>query len=157
MQNQNQDLHIDLEKIVDQTFFWFGKGFYWLIVFLTPIHGMLFVLLLLLLSDYFTGVAASKRRGEIYSSRKARRTVVKGLQYGNFLLLGFLADIGFINDFVISAGRKEEWIFSIILMAVIARIELKSISENYQTLTGKDVWGGLTFYTNKITEFFKRK
>ena len=98
---------------------------------LAPIHTVLFVVGLLILIDTITGVWAAYKEGQKITSAKLRRLVSKIVIY---------------NIAVISAFLLENWLLegllpvSKIVAGAVGSVEMKSILENGNRITGLDLF-----------------
>jgi hypothetical protein len=73
---------------------------------------------------------AARKREETINSKKMRNSVTKGIGYMVAILVAYLMQKAFIKDFEVMK----------IVAALIAFIELKSIDENLESLTGKSLF-----------------
>ena len=100
------------------------------LTFIAPAANLIIVIGLLVFSDFVTGVLAARKREEIINSKKMRNSVTKGIGYMVAILVAFMMQKVFIKDFEVMK----------IVAALIAFIELKSIDENLESLTGKSLF-----------------
>lgn len=99
----------------------------YILVYFSPVFPVLFGLGFLVLTDFVTGMLASRKRGEVISSRKMRPTITKGIGYMAAILVAHTFEKSFMPD--LNALK--------IVSGLIALIELKSLDENLKDLTGK--------------------
>ncbi len=97
---------------------------------LAPAANLMFAIGFLVVSDFVTGVLAARKREEAINSKKMRNSVTKGIGYMVAILVAYLMQKAFIKDFEVMK----------IVAALIAFIELKSIDENLESLTGKSLF-----------------
>ncbi len=97
---------------------------------LAPAANLMFAIGFLVVSDFVTGVLAARKREETINSKKMRNSVTKGIGYMVAILVAYLMQKAFIKDFEVMK----------IVAALIAFIELKSIDENLESLTGKSLF-----------------
>jgi phage-related holin len=97
---------------------------------LAPAANLMFAIGFLVVSDFITGVLAARKREETINSKKMRNSVTKGIGYMVAILVAYLMQKAFIKDFEVMK----------IVAALIAFIELKSIDENLESLTGKSLF-----------------
>jgi phage-related holin len=97
---------------------------------LAPAANLMFAIGFLVVSDFITGVLAARKREEPINSKKMRNSVTKGIGYMVAILVAYLMQKAFIKDFEVMK----------IVAALIAFIELKSIDENLESLTGKSLF-----------------
>lgn len=83
--------------------------------------------------DLFTGAIAAKKRGEKFQSNKLKNTVYKFIAYGMAILIAHVIGKQFMPDLPTLK----------IMSGFIAYIELKSINENIETVTGINIFGSL--------------
>ena len=111
---------------------------------IAPIKGMLIAALALCGADLVTGLLAARKRGEPIVSGKLRRTVVKMLVYEGAILGAYVAQHFLIGDEL----PVVNW-----CAGVVGLVELKSLLENLNTLSGQDllkaVLDKLTLATDK--------
>lgn len=108
---------------------------------LLPIFPMMMTILFLLVADLITGVWASKRRREPITSHRLSMSITKALLY---------------NIVIISSFLVEKYVMGVIpwtriVSGFIAVVELHSIMENVNSLTGVNVWRAIKGF------FMKRK
>lgn len=96
---------------------------------------------LTVLSDFVCGVMRSKRNGIPISSKAFRRSVTKLIEY--FCMLAVISIVGVLVQYSISAyglvNIPKIPILSIFITVAICLIEFKSILENLQDSTKKNV------------------
>lgn len=118
-------------------FHWLQTTAVIIVAFFAPIHQLLGLTLVLVVSDMVLGVYAAVKRGETISSKKLRRTLSKILGYEVGIILGFIIESKF--GFGIPLVK--------IVASVIGLTETKSIAENLSTITGADF---LKIITDKL-------
>lgn len=102
----------------------------YIIVYFSPVFPVLFGLGFIVLTDFVTGMLASRKRGEVISSRKMRPTITKGIGYMAAILVAHTFEKSFMPD--LNCLK--------IVSGLIALIELKSLDENIKDLTGKSLF-----------------
>jgi hypothetical protein len=116
------------------------------IAYFSPIAGIIGALLLLLASDFVTGIWAAKKRGEKITSYTMRtKTVQKLLCYLLAIILSFVVQ----KEIFVYEWAKLVWLTSTLL----ALAELKSILENMGYITGNKVFNNIF---NAINSLFKK-
>jgi sugar phosphate permease len=110
---------------------WLGKLALVIITILSPIYGVLISVGFLVLADMVTGVWAAIKRGEKFSSAKLRNTVSKFLIYNIAVISGFLVETYLMENLVPVTK---------IIAGVIGIVELKSVLENGNAITGTDLF-----------------
>jgi len=98
----------------------------WVASFLMPIQPFLILVVALLFSDLFTGVAAARKRKEKVSSKGLRRTVEKMLIYFVAILCSEGMKLVFLGSIP----------FTYFVALAIAAAEFKSVLENVEVVTG---------------------
>ncbi len=102
----------------------------YLLAFVLPLAPVLGAVAVLVVIDYFTGVAAAKKRGEAFISRRSRDSVYKFGGYVGVLVSATVLDAQYGIGFTAAAAM------------FINISEFLSILENAQTITGANfrVW-----------------
>ncbi len=95
------------------------------------------------LLDAITGVKASLKRGEVFSSKRLKDTVTKTLVYQLALLIAYGIDLVFEIGIILK-----------VLGAFIVYTELKSIDENWFTISGNRLFKNVI---NKIPNMNKEQ
>lgn len=98
---------------------------------LAPIHAVIVSVGVLVVTDLITGVWAAIKRKEPISSAALRRTVSKMVIYQIAVISGFLVQQYLISDLVPVVK---------IVAGVIGLVELKSILENADKITGVSIF-----------------
>lgn len=116
----------------------------WVTSFMMPVaHFMVFVVVLVI-CDFGTGVAAAKKRRERLRSRGFMRSVLKIVFYFIAILLSHGMDVVYLHDANISFS------FTYVVAGFISLTEFKSNLENISVLTGTDVWSHVMSRIPKI-------
>jgi len=101
-----------------------------LISYFTPAFPLMLAIGFFVVADFITGVMAAKKRGEQILSKKMRPSVTKGIGY----MVAILVALVFQNNFVPGFEVMK------IVAGLIAFIEVKSLDENFRTITGKSLF-----------------
>jgi hypothetical protein len=109
--------------------------------FFEPIGMLVLWALIFILADMITGIYAAFCNGELITSHKMQRTVVKFLMYSSAIILLEGLDVYIINFMDMALAR--------IGATLICSIELYSIFENCYKATGNVVFKVLTQFTSK--------
>lgn len=96
-----------------------------------PIKMMAITTIVLITCDFIFGVWAAKKRGEPITSAAFRRTATKFATYLTPLYVGFLVQTQMIGNLIPISN---------LVAGIIGLIELKSILENINEITGKDLF-----------------
>lgn len=97
---------------------------------LAPIQSMLLTVLILIVVDLVTGVMVAHKRSEPITSAGFRRSLSKLFVYELALILGFITQKYLLSD-AISVTKM--------VSGMIGMIELKSVYENLNGLSGQDL------------------
>jgi len=112
-----------------------------LISFFKPIGVTILWMLIFVIADMITGIYAAYCNGELITSHKMQRTVIKIIMYcGAIILLEGMDNylITFTELFLAQIGAT-----------IICGIELYSVFENCYKATGNPVFKALTQFTSK--------
>jgi uncharacterized membrane protein len=110
---------------------WFSKVALVVFAALAPIHAVIVSVGVLVMGDLVTGVWAAYKRGEEIKSSGLRRTLSKLVVYNIAIISGFMVQQYMIEDLVPIVK---------IIAGVIGLVELKSILENANKITGVDLF-----------------
>ena len=102
-----------------------------IIAFTTPIHGLLFGVGFLIFTDLFTGMYRAYKKGEKITSSELKRTVSKMALYNLAIISGFVIEYLGVGTLVP---------VSKIVASVVGLVEFKSILENFEAITGLNLW-----------------
>jgi phage-related holin len=102
-----------------------------LIAFLTPIHDLLLMTVVLVGVDLFTGIAASLKAGRRLTSSRLGRSVAKVATYLIAISVCFILELIFLPG--IPAVKM--------IASLIGLTEATSIFENLNTLSGQNLLG----------------
>lgn len=110
-----------------------------LIVFLAPIHPVMYTTVFIVMADLVVGIWAAIKRGETISSRKMSKSVSKVLLY----------NLALITSFVVEKYMLPELPLVRLASGFIAAVEVESFFENINTITGVNLW-------DAVKAWFKR-
>lgn len=110
---------------------------------LTPIKFNIIAIGTLVFIDLVFSIMASLKKKEIFSSSRLKDSVVKLLVYNLLLIAGFVSE-SYISD----------WIpFTKIILSFISIVEITSLGESFQIITGKKLLPFIKKYINdKLNE-----
>lgn len=108
---------------------WINASILSIFAIFAPIKATLLTTAVLIGVDLITGVLAARKRGEKITSAGLRRTLSKVLTYEAALCLGFITET-YLSDVLP---------FVKLVSAVISLVELKSVYENLNTISGQDL------------------
>lgn len=97
---------------------------------LLPVQNALLAVSFLLIADAITGIIASMKEGEKFSSRKLKHTVVKTFLYQLTILMSSMAEQHLFHNSFPMAN---------VTLSVIGMVEITSLVENLSRYTGNDV------------------
>lgn len=109
--------------------------------FLEPIGVLILWSLIFIIADMATGIYAAFCKGDLITSHKMQRTIVKFIMYSSSIMLLEGLDVYLITFADLNLAR--------IGATIICGIELYSIFENCYKATGNVVFKVLTQFTSK--------
>lgn len=112
--------------------------------FLEPIGVLIIWTLIFILSDMATGIYAAFCKGDLITSHKMQRTIVKFIMYSSSIMLLEGLDVYLITFADLNLAR--------IGATIICGIELYSIFENCYKATGNIVFKALTQFVRTKTK-----
>lgn len=113
--------------------------------FFLPLYSLMFGMFVMVNADMVTGMLAARQRGEVLSSAKMKRTVIKMIVYACAIILFHVLDATILSakDLYLAQGAT----------GIIAGVELFSVLENMYSITGNQVFYLLTQWAKKkVTE-----
>lgn len=102
----------------------------WGIIYFYPSFQFLMLISFFVGADTITGILASIKRGESFSSKRFRDAISKYVVYGLAVLIAHVINKQFLPDFPCLK----------IISGLIAYSELMSIDENIHDITGKSLF-----------------
>ena len=109
-----------------------------ILAILAPIQTAILGVGFLIAADLITGIVAAYKRGEPIRSERLKNTAVKMLVYNLLLTSSFIAET-----------YLTPWIpFTNVALSFLAIIEVKSLGENFQSITGISFVTYLKSYLN---------
>ena len=109
-----------------------------ILAILAPIQTAILGVGFLITADLITGIVAAYKRGELIRSERLKNTAVKMLVYNLLLTSSFIAET-----------YLTPWIpFTNVALSFLAIIEVKSLGENFQSITGISFVTYLKSYLN---------
>lgn len=103
-----------------------------------PIHAAILGVGFLIMTDLITGIIAAYKRGEAINSERLKNTAVKMLVYNLLLTSSFIAQ-KYLTPFIP---------FTNIALSFLTIIEIKSLGENFESITGISFIKFLKSYLN---------
>ena len=110
--------------------------------FFLPISGILFLIGFAILVDTITGIWKAKKLKIKITSRGLSAIVSKLFLYEVAVILTYLIDKFILNDILLQFFSVPLMLTKI-LSLVLVSIEAISISENYKSVKGIDIWSAL--------------
>lgn len=107
--------------------------------FLVPIKPLILIVGAIIFLDTIFGITRAIKRKERITSNKLSRIVTKMVLYQSAIILFYCIEKFILNDIMISLFGFELLITKIIAMFLIG-IETLSVVENYEGITGVNVW-----------------
>lgn len=105
-----------------------------LIAILSPIQAVILTVFILVISDLITGMIVAYKKKQQISSAAMRRSVSKLLIYESAIILGYICQAYLTGDFLP---------FAKIVGGLIGLVEITSIYENLNFLSGNNLFKGL--------------
>jgi phage-related holin len=105
-----------------------------IIAILSPIKTLLLPIGFLIVVDFIFGIMRAYKLGEKRTSRKASNTISKMVLYGLCVLSVYVLD-----KYILETGMNVAKIAA----AFISLVEIKSILESFETMTGINIWDRL--------------
>ena len=109
--------------------------------FFAPIQMLIVWTAVFVLIDLVSGVWAAKKRGELLTSRKLRKTIDKIAWFSLAIVLAFILDVKILTFAALYLANGTA--------GLCCGTELYSIFENAYQITGNNVFWMLTQFTNK--------
>lgn len=104
-----------------------------IIIFFSPVKAAIFSVIVLALFDFVTGLAASRKKDQPWTSRRAYSSIVKVTMYSVLILASHLMETHLIDFLPLVKLATSS----------IAMVELKSLYENISITLGIDLWKAL--------------
>ena len=123
-----------------------SKYFIYFLVFLTPIHPLLYTIYILLMFDLITGITKALRIKDPITSKRLRDSVIKFVFYSIAVYIAFQVDITLFSAAALYLSK--------LVGGYIILIEFQSNIENISTITGIDLW---MMIKDKVMVFFDSK
>ena len=123
-----------------------GKYLIYFLVFLTPIHPLLYTIYILLAFDLITGITKAVKSKEPITSKRMRDTIIKMVFYSIAVYIGYQVDITLFS--------KSALYLSKLVGGYVILIEFQSNIENISVITGVNLW---MMIKDKVMSFFDTK
>ena len=112
-------------------------GIKYLAFFFTPLYPLMVTIMCLVIADFIMGVKAARKRKEEIHSKGLFRTIEKIYLHFIVIILSRLFELYMIPGIPVTN----------LVAGFIGVYEFKSLTENYKTITGIDLW---KYLSNKI-------
>jgi len=110
-----------------------------LIIFFTPLKGILITVAAFIILDTISGIWKSKINKVPITSRAMSGVVSKMVLYQLAVLTAYLLDYYILGDILLKTFGIEQIVVKVIALLLIF-IECQSINENYKIAKGIDLW-----------------
>lgn len=124
------------------------------IAFLIPIQPLILTVGLMILLDTVFGIYRAKKFNQDITSRRLSQIISKMVLYQSSVILFFMMEKFILMDFIIIFTSIPLFLTKIITITLCS-IELKSIDENYQAVSGKSIWKGFKQLVARTQEIKK--
>ena len=119
--------------------------------FLTPITPLLLVVGLCIFADTFVGIWKAKKLKRKITSRKLSQIISKMVLYQSAIVLFFCIEKYILSDSIGLISQINLLLTKIVATTLIS-IELKSINENYETISGVSIWSKFKLLLSRTKE-----
>ena len=111
---------------------------------LSPVMPMIYLAMLAITIDTCFGIWRSVKKGgwKAFQSRRLSDTISKSLLYGGAIMFTFLIEKYIAGD-IIAQFISIELIMTKVFAFFCVMVEVKSINESYESVTGKNVLSAL--------------
>lgn len=124
-----------------------------IIAVLSPVKPMIYIAIFAILLDTFFGIWRSVKKGGWRSikSRKLSHTVSKSLLYSGAIIFVFLIEKYIAADLVAQFISVELIMTKVVALGCVF-VEILSINENYEAVTGKNIIKSLRSFVLRAKE-----
>lgn len=122
-----------------------------IVVFFTPIAGILLTVMAFIFLDTLTGIWKAFKTKVGFSSRGLGAIGTKLLIYESVVLCSYLVDSFILGDLLNSLFGVEFMVTKIAALIFLS-VEVISIDENFKDIFGIGMWGALKKLLNKAKE-----
>jgi len=115
---------------------------FWAVI--SPVMPMIYIAILAIAIDTCFGIWRSVKKGgwKAFKSRRLSNTISKSLLYGGAIMFIYLIEKYIAGD-IISNFISVELIMTKVFAFFCVMVEIKSINESYESVTGKNVLAAL--------------
>jgi len=130
---------------MDKVLKFLEAGIVSLVAIFAPVHKLLLATGAMIFGDLITGILASRKRGASITSAGLRRTLTKIVVYEAAICFAFIAE-QYISDLLPFVKMAS---------AMIAVVELKSIYENLNAISGMNLLKGMIDKLGSVNDDYK--
>ena len=120
---------------------------------LSPVMPMIYIAMAAIFIDTCFGIWRSVKKGgwKAFKSRRLSHTISKSLLYGGAIMFTFLIEKYIAGD-IIANFISVELIMTKVFAFFCVMVEIKSINESYESVTGKNVLAALRKFITRTKE-----
>jgi hypothetical protein len=124
---------------------------FWAVI--SPVMPMIYIAMLAIAIDTCFGIWRSVKKGgwKAFKSRRLSNTISKSLLYGSAIMFTYLIEKYIAGD-IISNFISVELIMTKVFAFFCVMVEVKSINESYEDVTGKNVLAALRKFVTRTKQ-----
>ncbi len=124
---------------------------FWAVI--SPVMPMIYIAMLAIAIDTCFGIWRSVKKGgwKAFKSRRLSNTISKSLLYGGAIMFIYLIEKYIAGD-IISNFISVELIMTKVFAFFCVMVEVKSINESYEDVTGKNVLAALRKFVTRTKQ-----
>jgi len=124
---------------------------FWAVI--SPVMPMIYIAMLAISIDTCFGIWRSVKKGgwKAFKSRRLSNTISKSLLYGGAIMFTYLIEKYIAGD-IISNFISVELIMTKVFAFFCVMVEVKSINESYEDVTGKNVLAALRKFVTRTKQ-----
>ena len=124
---------------------------FWAVI--SPVMPMIYIAILAIAIDTCFGIWRSVKKGgwKAFKSRRLSNTISKSLLYGGAIMFIYLIEKYIAGD-IISNFISVELIMTKVFAFFCVMVEVKSINESYEDVTGKNVLAALRKFVTRTKQ-----
>jgi hypothetical protein len=124
---------------------------FWAVI--SPVMPMIYIAMLAISIDTCFGIWRSVKKGgwKAFKSRRLSNTISKSLLYGGAIMFIYLIEKYIAGD-IISNFISVELIMTKVFAFFCVMVEVKSINESYEDVTGKNVLAALRKFVTRTKQ-----
>jgi hypothetical protein len=113
-----------------------------ILIFFTPVGGILITVAFFIVFDTITGIVKSRKLGIPITSRGLSAIMSKMLLYQSTVISAFILETHVIGDIVFKIFSVNMLVTKLVAF-ILLYIEIKSINENFKAIRGINLWDAL--------------